>query len=136
VAAGHRVASQFPTQFSPAITPLVHASGLVVLPVWFEDDIWMRDRERADARISSSIGTPGLKILNLHPIHIALNAPDFGWYSQRRDAIYGRDGSATDLAHAGRGARTAAEEIIAFATADSRLVDFPVIAERSLELAD
>lgn len=134
VRAGHTVGSQFPTRFSAGITPLVHANSLVILPVWFEDDVWMRDSARADKDIAGSIDTPGLKILNLHPVHIALNAPDFGWYDQRREAIYDPRASALELTHAGRGARIVAEEILGVATAASDLTEFPAIAERALEL--
>ncbi len=132
--AGHTVCSQFPTLFSPGIVPLIHASGLVVLPVWFEDDIWMRDSMIADARIGASIDTPGLKILNLHPVHVALNSPDFDWYSQRRDSIYGADSPALELTYRGRGARTVAEEIVADAGKNAVLTDFPSLANRALEL--
>lgn len=133
-AAGHRVESQFPTRFSAGITPLVHASGLIRLPVWFEDDIWMRDPDDADRRVRDTADSPGLKILNLHPIHIALNSPDFAYYDSRRAEIYAEGKTTEDLAYEGRGARTVAEEIIDAAKADEEFVAFTELAARASEI--
>jgi hypothetical protein len=133
--AGHRVESQFPTRFSAGITPLLHATGLVRLPVWFEDDIWMREPVDADRRIEASIDSPGLKILNLHPIHIALNSPNYAYYNAHRDEIYTEGTSVDDLAYTGRGARTIAEQIISVAGRDETFVAFPELAAYAWDLS-
>lgn len=132
-AAGHRTESQFPTDFSAGITPQVHASGLIRMPVWFEDDIWMRDPVRADTRVAATLPTPGLKILNLHPIHIALNSPDFAYYDSRRAEIYGAEADG-HLSFDGRGARTVAEELIDAGNGSEGFVEFEELADRAQEL--
>lgn len=132
--AGFTVESQFPTRYSSGILPSIHACGLVRLPVWFEDDVWMRDADLGDALVAASIDTPGLKILNLHPVHIALNSPSFDWYDANRAAIYGSS-DGVGLAYRGRGARVVAEEILGVSRTASRLTEFTAIADRALSLA-
>lgn len=115
-AAGITTDSNYPTAFSGHILPSVHISGIVRLPVWFEDDMWMRldAKERTGvADLHSVLDTPGLKIVNLHPIHIALNSPDFDFYDRSRPAIYGDNGTgAGGLGYRGYGVRSLIEDLI------------------------
>lgn len=139
-AAGMRSGSQFPTAFAGHITPLLHATGIVTLPVWFEDDIWMRqfpDSESIDS-LRRSIDTPGLKILNVHPVHIALNSPSFAYYDKYRSTIYETSGSLNNqpAEFGGYGVRDAVEDIIALAKSEGeRIYEFPEIDQIACEMA-
>ncbi|WP_189055974.1 polysaccharide deacetylase WbmS family protein [Longimycelium tulufanense] len=116
--AGIRFDSQFPSAFSGHLLPMVHASGIVRLPVWFEDDVWMRLFPGAGeiSPIRRTLACPGLKILNVHPVHIALNSPRMTFYDTRREAIYNGDGPLA--AHPGFGVRDAVEAVVAAARND------------------
>lgn len=138
-AAGIIVDSQYPTAFSSHITPSVHAAGIVRLPVWFEDDIWMRvvgDTEQPLESALPSLDTPGLKILNVHPVHIALNSPHASYYEERREAIYSSPDDIDPrgrLEFDGRGVRDVVEDIIALAERDGEtFIAFDALAQRAL----
>ncbi|MCP2258123.1 hypothetical protein LX15_001810 [Streptoalloteichus tenebrarius] len=121
--AGIRFDSQFPSAFSGHLVPSVHASGIVRLPVYFEDDVWMRmfpdsGPELGITPLRATLAAPGLKILNVHPIHLALNSPSMAFYDSRRSGIYGEGADPAALAHDGFGVRDVVTAIIDAARAD------------------
>jgi hypothetical protein len=70
----------------------MHASGMVRLPVFLEDDIVI-DFAGAPPLESllPTLFSPGLKILNFHPIHVAANTPSWAAYDEMRARVYGSD---------------------------------------------
>ena len=82
--AGIRVDSQTPTVFQNRLVPLLHSSGILRLPVFLEDDLWMELMPNSTdiSQIRTALHGPGLKILNFHPIHVALNSPSMAYYRQ------------------------------------------------------
>ena len=64
------------------LVPLRHCSGLMRLPVFWEDDIhfcWPDTTWNLDTYYRY-FTTPGLKVLDVHPIHFALNTPNLDFY--------------------------------------------------------
>jgi ubiquinone/menaquinone biosynthesis C-methylase UbiE len=107
-AKGLRYDSNICLHLQDQLVPLQHFSGLLRFPVFWEDDVhWMLGGSwDADAYYERFL-TPGLKILNVHPINFALNVPSADFYaSVRADAPAL---SAADLAQrrfSGAGTRT------------------------------
>ncbi|MCJ2054917.1 hypothetical protein [Methylobacterium sp. J-070] len=98
------------------IMPLEHWSGIRRFPsFWCEDVHWTRTggnwsfNDCADAFF-----TPGLKIINVHPIHVALNTPIGSFYSDI--SIKAPDLTKVDVQNIrfqGRGTRTFLQDMIA-----------------------
>lgn len=97
------------------ITPLRHATGLMRLPVFWEDDFHF-NWEGTDWNVDSYYAhflKPGLKVINVHPIHFALNTPSEEFYR-------GLGASASELSsadierlrHRGDGTRTFVTELL------------------------
>jgi SAM-dependent methyltransferase len=97
------------------LAPLRHASGLTRFPVFWEDDVHM---ERASGnwdvdRVMEPFLASGLKVLDVHPVHYALNTPTMAFYGAHRAGV----GALTraDLArlrHPGAGTRSFVDELI------------------------
>jgi hypothetical protein len=119
--AGFRYDSNLFAFLQPMLAPLRTVAGTVRLPVFWEDDV------HSAAHLPWEIGAvreafqgPGLKIVNVHPLRVALNVPDERFAESQR-----RLGSAVDVdaraeAHRGKGTRTFLEELFAQSTGGDR----------------
>lgn len=96
----------------PSIVPLNHCSGSIRFPVFFEDDIYARERGNWQfSSIQKWFETPGLKLINFHPIHICLNTPHFDFYN----SIKHKDLSNwKDYVFEGHGTGTFLDELITY----------------------
>ena len=112
-ASGFRVDSNLGLFGQPNLVPLFHCTGILRLPVFFEDDVFYNlsgpalDLEPLRARLFS----PGLKVINVHPSLIGLNAPSQAYYDGQRAQLYGAGGSASPFQ--GRGSRDVLRNLIA-----------------------
>ncbi|MCC8952087.1 methyltransferase domain-containing protein [Bradyrhizobium sp. Pear77] len=87
------------------IRPLLHSSGLMRYPVFFGDGMWFNQfPDRAVSELIPLLATPGLKIFNFHPIHVALNTPNAAHYKAYResgkpwqDQVASENGTRTNL---------------------------------------
>jgi hypothetical protein len=53
------------------LKPMTMFSGLVRLPVWLEDDVWMDGGKQDGIReMRKALDTNGMKVFNFHPVHI------------------------------------------------------------------
>jgi ubiquinone/menaquinone biosynthesis C-methylase UbiE len=92
----------------PNGVPLTHASGLIRFPVFWEDDVHFGHDYPFDFDLlRAHFDQPGLKIINIHPIHVALNVPNNEFYQKNKHL----NGSADpeqwhNAAHRGVGTRT------------------------------
>jgi len=113
-AAGIRADSQLPTYFQEGIAPLLHASGIWRLPVYFEDDIFLRYFPHGLdlARIEPTLFGPGLKILNFHPTFFAANVPSLAYYGEIKDRWFAPGTDHGTLVYPGRGTRIVLEELV------------------------
>lgn len=118
---GFRYDSNLFAFLQPMLAPLRTVAGTVRLPVFWEDDVHSGAGLPWDAgALREAFGGPGLKIVNVHPLRVALNVPDEGVAESQR-----RLGTAVDIdaraeAHHGKGTRTFLEELFAHATSGGR----------------
>jgi hypothetical protein len=103
-----------------SLFPLVHASGLIRFPVFWEDDVHFCKQD-ISWNLSDYLDiflSPGLKVLNFHPMNIVLNVPSEKYYREIKEKL-GEEwniASAADIRKyvwRGPGTRTFLEEILA-----------------------
>lgn len=77
------------TLLQQGIAPFRHESGLVRFPTFFEDGTYLATgRELAFGPVSRSMfEQPGLKIIALHPLDMALNTPELGYARAVKDRL-------------------------------------------------
>jgi hypothetical protein len=131
-ASGFRADSNLGLFAQPGLVPLIHCTGLLRFPVFFEDDVFfnLADADLSLAPLAGSARTAGLKIVNVHPSLIGLNAPSQGYYDDMRARLFGDPGS-PPAAYAGRGVRHVLGELIELARASGEITSFPDIVRRS-----
>jgi len=117
------------TQCETHIKPLWHRSGLLSLPVFLEDGgyLLMDPALNFDA-LTSRLNTPGLKIINFHPAHMAFNTPNFQYTRTIKDSMSREAWNKIDaktiheIEHKGLGIREIIQKIIEFAFSKNHLV--------------
>lgn len=88
--AGIAVDSNLCLYLQPGLGPLRHWTGIVRLPVFWEDDIhWMSRGSWRLADHEAVFFTPGLKIINVHPFNFALNLADQAGYLAAKPMLTG-----------------------------------------------
>lgn len=104
-AAGVVADSQVATLFDAHIEPLRHWSGIVRFPVYFEDDIFCAcaGPDLPMDAVLRTLFMPGLKIFNVHAVHIACNTPNAAFYRENRVALMQPDAERARVAWRGRG---------------------------------
>lgn len=114
VANGQCVDSNICLLLQPALKPLLHCSGLMRLPCFWEDDAhWERGFAWDFDRLRPAFFTPGLKLLNIHPFMFTLNIPDAAFYTRHKQYITSLDaGYASELRFHGPGPATFLAEMI------------------------
>lgn len=114
--------SNLVTLLQTHIRPMLHESGLVRFPVFFEDGTYLcHDLELRLARYEQFFTAPGLKIISLHPLDFVINTPEVAYSRRIKDSLSREDYAAMSEAairrhrHEGRGIADLALEIIALA---------------------
>jgi hypothetical protein len=107
--------SQIPTYFQDNLTPLLHASGIWRLPVYFEDDIFFRyfPDLLSLQRIEATLFAPGLKIFNFHPTFVAANVPSLAYYADIKGRWFSADADHATMVYPGRGTKVVLGELTA-----------------------
>lgn len=83
---GFRYVSNFCTTLQPGIKPYLHRSGLVHFPIFFEDGGYIYNQlELNIEKYRSLFESPGIKIINLHPMNYVVNPPDFRYMRTIKD---------------------------------------------------
>lgn len=130
--AGFRTDSNLCLFLQPGIVPLIHATGLLRLPVFLDDDsllLWDRDGDLDLDPMGAALSSPGLKILNFHPVLFAINCPSGEYYRERRDVVYA-PGSEPQAPFEGRGVATVLTELVErIREGDHALSSFTEVAE-------
>jgi hypothetical protein len=118
---GFRYDSNLFAFLQPMLAPIRTVAGTVRLPVFWEDDVHSSNQLSWDASVlRAAFETPGLKIVNVHPLRVALNVPDEGFHESRRRLATAADVDAAAEAFRGNGTRTYLEELFAYAGAGAR----------------
>ena len=98
----------------PELVPLLHVTGLIRFPVFWEDDAhW--DLTAGDwdvGRYLPHFLTPGLKILNIHPFFFATNIPTRDYYESIKPHITSLDSNRLQLVRFSGGVRTFVLELL------------------------
>ncbi len=120
-ASGFRYDSNLFAFLQPMLAPLRTVAGTLRLPVFWEDDVHSGAGLPWEfATLRAAFQGPGLKIVNVHPLRVALNVPDEGSFESHRRVGPAVDVDARAEAHPGKGTRTFLEELFAHATSGGR----------------
>lgn len=99
----------------PELSPVRTVTSVLRFPVFWEDDVhssfglgWTLDALRP------ALDSPGLKVVNVHPLRVALNIRDESSWERLRSRYEPRDSEAGTPAP-GRGTRTLLAELISYA---------------------
>jgi hypothetical protein len=113
-AAGIVADSQLGTLFQGHLLPVVHWTGIIRLPIYFEDDIFF-DIDESELNLDTllpTLFTPGLKILNFHPTFVGCNTPSRSFHERWKDRIFAPDSTAEELRWDGRGTLTVLRDLV------------------------
>lgn len=114
-AAGFEFDSNLLLHLDSLARPVKHNSGTWRYPVFLEDDIYFFENSTFSFdHIAPHLKTPGIKILNFHPIHVALNTPSQSFY----DDVKSAEDVTPAMKYDGPGTATLLEDILSFVTAD------------------
>jgi hypothetical protein len=120
-ASGFRYDSNLFAFLQPMLAPLRTVASTVRLPVFWEDDVHSSAGLPWDiGAVRAAFDGPGLKIVNVHPLRVALNVPDEGFAEAHRRLGEALDVDARAEAHSGKGTRTLLEELFVHATSGGR----------------
>jgi hypothetical protein len=106
--------SQLGTLFQGYLLPVVHWTGIIRLPVYFEDDTFF-DMQESDLNLETivpTLFTPGLKILNFHPTFVGCNTPSRSYHERWKPRIFAQDSTAAGLSWGGRGTLVVLRELV------------------------
>jgi hypothetical protein len=97
----------------PGCGPLLHHAGLVRFPVFWEDDVHCtKELPFRFASFERYFDTPGLKVINVHPLLFALNVPTASFYADHKHLNTNPDPEVgSEARFSGAGAATFLEEI-------------------------
>jgi hypothetical protein len=85
---GFRFVSNHCTRCETHIKPLIHRSGLLSIPIFLEDGGYLlMDPDLNFNNLIPKLRSPGLKVINFHPAHMAFNTPDFDYTRSIKDSM-------------------------------------------------
>lgn len=70
------------------VPPFIHRSGMLSFPVFFEDGAYLY--HRFDLQFSGAklfFKQPGIKVINIHPMHLLVNTPYFQYMRDIKDTV-------------------------------------------------
>lgn len=85
---GFKYVSNLGTIMATKIRPLMHESGLIHFPVFFEDGTHLYNSMHLNIdRFEKYFKTPGIKIISFHSMHFVLNSPNFQFMRKIKDSM-------------------------------------------------
>lgn len=103
------------------VEPFVHRSGMISFPVFFEDGAYIMSSEKIDfSKVQDKFNSSGLKVINLHPMHYALNTPYFKYTRQIKDELSREEWNSmsldtlNELRFGGLGIRSFIDELVQY----------------------
>lgn len=83
---GFKYVSHQITVFQPAIKPILHESGLINFPVFFEDGTHLYNNlDLSFEKYKELFLTPGIKIISFHPMNFIFNSPTMAFMRSIKD---------------------------------------------------
>lgn len=74
--------------FLEDIPPFLHRSGIVQFPIFFEDGAYLWQEGVLSLKsVEHFFSTGGLKVINIHPMHLMLNTPYFTYTRKIKDTV-------------------------------------------------
>jgi len=76
------------TIFQPYVRPIVHESGLVNFPVFFEDGTHLYNQLNLNFGTYKDLFTiPGIKVISFHPMNFVFNSPELSFMRAIKDSV-------------------------------------------------
>jgi|TARA_Y100000782_G_scaffold108470_1_gene132144 hypothetical protein len=133
---GFRFVSNHCTRCETNIKPLKHRSGLLSIPIFLEDGGYLiMDPTLNFDNLIPRLKSPGLKVINFHPAHMAFNTPNFAYTRSIKDSfsreIWGNLGLSQLQKLENReqlGVRKTIQQVIEFASSN----DYKVLSMREI----
>jgi hypothetical protein len=106
--------SQNPTPCQGYLLPMIHPSGILRMPVYFEDDVAFDAVDQAFTIdvFRKTLFTPGLKILNFHPTFVGCNTPNLAHYNSVRSKVFNTAEPVEGVRWEGRGTANMFDELM------------------------
>lgn len=102
------------------VPPFLHRSKTISFPIFWEDGAYLYSNDKFDFPFfQSRLHRPGLKVINIHPMHLMLNTPYFSYTREIKDKLSRaewnnlNEESIGKLRHTGYGITNFIEEMIA-----------------------
>ena len=85
---GFKFFSNHCTQSETHLRPLRHRSGMVSIPIFLEDGGYLlMDPTLQFEALREQLEAPGLKVINFHPAHMAINTPNFSYMRKIKNSL-------------------------------------------------
>jgi len=85
---GFKYVSHPITILQPAIKPILHESGLISFPVFFEDGTHLYNQLDLNfKKYKELLWVPGIKIISFHPMNFVFNSPSMAFMRNIKDAM-------------------------------------------------
>ena len=103
------------------IPPFIHRSGMISFPVFFEDGAYIAHSDNLEFEVvKEQFMQNGLKVINIHPMHFALNTPYFSYTREIKDRLSREEWNQMDyetlqkLSYKGNGIQAFIRQLVAF----------------------
>lgn len=112
------------------VPPFMHRSGLISFPVFMEDGAFIiKHNDMQFKDVKNVFRKKGLKVINIHPMHYALNTPYFRYTREIKDKLAREEWNGMgeellrELSYKGRGISNFIDELIDFSqTEDMKII--------------
>ena len=119
---GFKYVSNLGTIMQPGITPILHESGLVHFPIFFEDGTHLFNKLPFNlSQYMDRFLSPGIKIIIVHPMNFVINTPEIKYMRNIKDTLSREEYNQMskdqfmELSYKGTGIRSMVENIISLA---------------------
>lgn len=103
------------------IEPFLHRSGMICFPCFLEDGAYIINNSKIDFKdVRCMFQLSGLKVVNIHPMHYALNTPYFSYTRKIKDNLTRQEWNEMtaerlrELEYGGNGIRNFIDEMIEY----------------------
>lgn len=101
------------------VPPFLHRSKTISFPIFWEDGAFLYYSENLDfSLMEKQLKSPGLKVINIHPMHFMLNTPYFSYTREIKDSLSRKEWNSMSedvinrLSFKGEGIKTYIDKII------------------------
>lgn len=101
------------------VPPFLHRSKTISFPIFWEDGAFLYYSEDFDfSLMKKQLLAPGLKVINIHPMHLMLNTPYFSYTREIKDTLSREEWNSMDenvilkLSYKGEGIKTYIDKIM------------------------